>query len=78
MHKVSVFRCQVSATALCDSDTSYETNADGFVESLNSGGRGCVVFGKTTHIAVFVIPRLTRNPFYFQSLTLPDAGSSPA
>jgi hypothetical protein len=26
----------------------------------------------------FVIPGLTRNPLFFQSITLMDAGSSPA
>jgi hypothetical protein len=29
-----VFRCQVSATAFCYSDLSYETNVDGIVKSL--------------------------------------------
>jgi hypothetical protein len=38
----------------------------------------CVTIGKTTHIGVFVIPGLTRNPLFFQSFTLLDAGSSPA
>jgi hypothetical protein len=36
---------------------------------------GCVTIGKTTHIGVFVIPGLTRNPLFFQSITLLDAGS---
>jgi hypothetical protein len=34
----------------------------------------CVTIGKTTHIGVFVIPGLTRNPLFFQSFTLLDAG----
>ena len=42
---------------------------------LDSGFRGCVVIGKTTHISLFVIPDLTRNLLLFQSLTLLDAGS---
>jgi hypothetical protein len=40
----------------------------------HSGETDCVVIGKTTHIAVFVIPGLTRNPVFFQSVTLLDAG----
>jgi hypothetical protein len=36
---------------------------------------GCVTIGKTMHIGVFVIPGLTRNPLFFQSFTLLDAGS---
>jgi hypothetical protein len=44
----------------------------------NSPLTGCVAIGKTNHITVFVIPGLTRNPFLYQSVTLLDAGSSPA
>jgi hypothetical protein len=29
----------------------------------------CVTIGKTTHIGVFVIPGLTRNPLFFQSFS---------
>jgi hypothetical protein len=36
---------------------------------------GCVTFSKTRHSSVFVIPGLTRNPLFFQSITLLDAGS---
>jgi hypothetical protein len=52
--------------------------ASGVYQSLNfmdSRLRDCVVIGKTTHIGVFVIPGLTRNPLFFQSFTLLDAGS---
>ncbi len=48
------------------------------LKSLDSGFPDCVAIGRTTHIGVFVIPGLTRNPVLFQSLTLLDAGSSPA
>jgi hypothetical protein len=41
----------------------------------HSGETDCIAIGKTTHIAVFVIPGLTRNPVFFQSVTLLDAGS---
>jgi hypothetical protein len=39
---------------------------------------GCVIIGKNTNIAVFVIPGLNRNPLFLQIVTLLDAGSSPA
>jgi hypothetical protein len=45
------------------------------VVNCHSGETDCVAIGKTTHIAVFVIPGLTRNPVFFQSVTLLDAGS---
>ncbi len=48
------------------------------VKALDSGLRDCVLIGKTTPKAVFVIPGLTRNPVLFQNITLLDAGSSPA
>ncbi len=48
------------------------------LKSLDSGFLDCVAICRTTHIGVFVIPGLTRNPVLFQSLTLLDAGSSPA
>jgi hypothetical protein len=38
----------------------------------------CVAIGNTNSITVFVIPGLTRNPLLYQSVTLLDAGSSPA
>jgi hypothetical protein len=44
----------------------------------HSGVVECVVIVKTPHIRVFVIPGLTRNPVLFRSVTLLDAGSSPA
>jgi hypothetical protein len=44
----------------------------------HSGERGCVTIDKTAHSAVFVIPGLTRNPAFFPTITLLDAGSSPA
>jgi hypothetical protein len=44
----------------------------------HSGETDCVVIDRTLHIAVFVIPGLTRNPVLFHSVTLLDAGSSPA
>ena len=37
---------------------------------------GCVIIGKATQIAVFVIPGLTRNPVFFQRSTLLDAPAS--
>ena len=40
--------------------------------------RGCVMIGKIMRIGIFVIPGLTRNPVYFHSVVLLDAGSSPA
>jgi hypothetical protein len=40
--------------------------------------RDFVAIGKTNHITVFVIPGLIRNPLLYQSVTLLDAGSSPA
>jgi hypothetical protein len=42
------------------------------------GFSDCVAIDKNLHIAVFVIPGLTRNPVLFQSMALLDAGSSPA
>ena len=38
----------------------------------------CVAISKATHIDAFVIPGLTRNPVFAQSVTLLDAGSGPA
>jgi hypothetical protein len=48
------------------------------IEVRHSRGRDCVAIGKTTHTGIYVIPGLTRNPVFFQSVTLLDAGSSPA
>ena len=49
-----------------------------FPFSGQSGETDCVVIGKTTHIPIFVIPGLTRNPVLLQMVMLLDAGSSPA
>jgi hypothetical protein len=42
------------------------------------GETDCVAIARTPHIAVFVIPGLTRNPELFQGIMALDAGSSPA
>jgi hypothetical protein len=49
-----------------------------YLKKLDFRFPDCVAIGRTTHIGVFVIPGLIRNPVLFQSLTLLDAGSSPA
>jgi hypothetical protein len=38
----------------------------------------CVAISNTYHFTALVIPGLTRNPLLYQSITLLDAGSSPA
>ena len=45
---------------------------------LDSRLRGCVIIDRTRPNSVFVIPGLIRNPVLYQSITLLDAGSSPA
>jgi hypothetical protein len=44
----------------------------------HSGETDCFVIDRTSHIAVLVIPGLTRNPALFEGIMTLDAGSSPA